>query len=494
MAIDLPPPLGKSAETALALQAQLSPEAGAQREWLRVELGARTAAVALQRDTSVEPAKVVASAIAFGAPLPAATAAGQAVIDLPQLDIDAWASLLQDGAGDAGLTLLPRAISLRAGDLVVGGRHLSRVEAQISQLASGAAYGAVGWQAQLTSDQASGTLVYREPREGAAAGRVYARLKRLAIPKTADEVVESMLDRAAGTMPALDVEVEDFELNGRKLGSLAVEAFNLPSAGNDAGRGPWRLDKLELRMPEAGLTASGQWLAPPGGGRRRTALDFRLDVRDSGDLLERLGFGRVLQGGKGGLEGRVSWQGSPAKLDLASLEGAMTLQLDAGQFVKVDPGVGRLLGVLSLQSLPRRLTLDFRDLFGEGFAFDNVSGDIELARGTARTNNLRLRGVQAAVLMEGSADLMRETQNLHVVVVPEINAGTASLAYAAINPAVGLGTFLGQLLLRAPLREAGTREFRITGSWDDPQITRVARTTVPSSAGGEAARPAASAP
>jgi uncharacterized protein YhdP len=93
----------------------------------------------------------------------------------------------------------------------------------------------------------------------------------------------------------------------------------------------------------------------------------------------------------------------------------------------------------------------------------------------ARTNNLRMRGVQAVVLMEGSADIERETQDLRVVVVPEINAGTASLAYAVINPAVGIGSFLAQVFLRKPLTQAGTREFHVSGPWNDPKVERVQR-------------------
>ena len=100
---------------------------------------------------------------------------------------------------------------------------------------------------------------------------------------------------------------------------------------------------------------------------------------------------------------------------------------------------------------------------------------MKVSQGVAQTNNLRMRGVQAAVLMEGSADIGRETQQLRVVVVPEINAGTASLAYAAINPAIGLGTFLAQLVLRRPLIAAGTREFMVQGSWSDPKVERVER-------------------
>ena len=131
--------------------------------------------------------------------------------------------------------------------------------------------------------------------------------------------------------------------------------------------------------------------------------------------------------------------------------------------------------MLSLQSLPRRLSLDFRDVFSEGFTFDFVRGDVTIEQGQARTNNLQMKGVNAAVLMEGKVDIARETQDLRVVVVPEINAGTASLIASVVNPAVGLGSFLAQLFLRRPLIEASTQEFHIDGAWADPQITQVER-------------------
>ena len=166
----------------------------------------------------------------------------------------------------------------------------------------------------------------------------------------------------------------------------------------------------------------------------------------------------------------MAWADSPLALDFPTLTGQLQLAVDQGQFLKADAGAGRLLGLLSLQSLPRRLTLDFRDLFQEGFAFDNVGGDITIERGVARTNNLRIRSVSAAILMEGRTDLHDETQDLHVVVVPEINAGTASLAYAVINPVIGLGTFLAQMFLRKPLMAAGTRELHVTGTWSDPKV------------------------
>ena len=131
--------------------------------------------------------------------------------------------------------------------------------------------------------------------------------------------------------------------------------------------------------------------------------------------------------------------------------------------------------MLSLQSLPRRLTLDFRDVFTEGFAFDFVRGDLTIQQGIAATNNLQMKGVNAAVLMEGEADIAKETQDLKVVVIPEINAGTASLFATMINPAIGVGSFLAQMFLRQPLMRAATQEFHIDGTWANPRIARVGR-------------------
>ena len=179
----------------------------------------------------------------------------------------------------------------------------------------------------------------------------------------------------------------------------------------------------------------------------------------------------------GRLEGQVGWTGSPLALHYPSLNGQFKVNIESGQFLKADPGVAKLLGVLSLQALPRRLTLDFRDVFSDGFAFDLVRGDVSIQQGVAATNNLQMKGVNAAVLMEGQADIARETQDVKVVVVPDINAGTASLIASAINPVVGLGTFLAQIFLRRPLSEAATQEFHLSGTWGDPRVRRVERGT-----------------
>ena len=486
MAINLPAPLGKTTEAPLPLRFSTSIDAGAApalRDTLRFELGNIVQANYV-RELGGGPPRVLRGGVGVMGPAPQPATGVAASIDLPTLVTDEWqaaadklfgASDVRD-AGDAAAKSAyePEAIALRVQTLVAGQRRLTHVSAGLSQEAG-------VWRANVDADQLDGYIEYRVPtRRGAVAtagGRVYARLSRLSLPKGDDAQVESLLDQQPSTMPALDVVVDDFELHGRRLGRLEIEAINRSGAqGRD-----WQLSKFNITTPEAQLTATGHWAAvgaapaPGVPAPRRAVMDFNLQIADSGALLDRLGTHKAIRGGKGQLSGQIAWIGSPFALDYPSLSGQINVAVDSGQFLKVDPGAARLLGVLSLQSLPRRLSLDFRDLFQQGFAFDSLTGDVTIAQGVAKTNNLRMRGVQALVLMEGSADIEHETQDLRVVVIPEINAGTAALAYAVINPAIGLGAFLAQAILKKPLTEAGTREFHVSGPWADPKVERVER-------------------
>ncbi len=491
LASELPAPLGKAASTPLALRYQTRLERnslGADqplRDSLRLDLGTLVQAQ-YQRDLSGPSPRVLRGGVAVQGPV-ATPASGVALdINLASLDVDAWLAardkMFPPGAGgaapggaDESDGYVPSVLTVRAQDMVFLARRLSKVLANVT-LDKGL------WRANLDADQLKGYVEYRAPearatRAASAAGHVYARLSRLSLPKGEVDAVESLLDQPPSSTPSLDIVVNDFELRGNHLGRLEIEAFNrVYVEGQDALR-EWHLAKFNLLAPEAQLTASGQWVlgGSGGAGGRRAEMDFKLALADSGRYLERLGLGRTVRGGKGQITGQLAWQGSPLTVDYASLTGQAHVEIEAGQFLKADAGAARLLGVLSLQSLPRRLALDFRDLFQEGFSFDSFAGDLKIQKGIAQTNNLRMRGVQAAVLMEGRADLARETQDLRVVVVPEINAGTASLAYAIINPAVGLGTFLAQMFLRQPFIRAGTREFHVTGSWADPKVDRVER-------------------
>jgi uncharacterized protein (TIGR02099 family) len=492
MALNLPAPFSKSADSTLATRLETTvlkgPAVGGvavQDQW-QLDVG-RWASATYQRDISgVEP-RVLRGAIAVGltgdeqAPMP--TSGVVANINAPQVDLDAWDKVVTEvsgtdvsGSGSTGMAYMPSSMAFRSKELMAGGRKLNNV------VVGGARDGQI-WRANLDATELGGYVEYRQS-SGPNAGRLYARLARLSIAQSAAQDVENLLDEQPTSIPALDVVVEDFELRSKKLGRLEIEAVNLAAVGapRDVAR-EWRLNHFNIITPEAVFTAGGNWATvatPASTGttrsvreRRRTSLNFKLDIADAGNLLQRFGMVGVVSKGKGRIEGQVGWMGSPITLDYPSMGGSFYVNVETGQFLKADPGIAKLLGVLSLQSLPRRLVLDFRDVFSEGFSFDFVRGDVTIEHGIARTNNLQMKGVNAAVLMEGQADIARETQLLKVVVVPEINAGSASLIASAINPLVGLTTFLAQVILRRPLIEAATQEFQIDGTWVDPRVTRV---------------------
>lgn len=480
MALELPAPLAKPAAGALPLRLRLSPLAeaaapGRRRDRLQFELG-EVLKAQFDRETELASSetRVLRGSVAVLDALPPLPADGvQASLNLARVDVDAWRSVLaRAGAGDGGgrgAAYAPQHIRLRADELRVAGRPLSHLQATLVNEHSGAVD---LWRGQIVSDQLVGDIDYRVPSAEPQAAQLTARLQRLTLQRAPSPGVDPLLGRAQPRLPALDIVIDDFELHGRKFGRLQLAAANRSDA---AGRREWQLDRLELDAPDALLQASGRWSAA---GARRTALDFKLQLRDGGQFAERLGAGNALRGGNGQIDGRLSWAGSPLAPDFASLDGQLRLDLGAGQFLHADPGGARLLGVLSLQALPRRLALDFRDLFQEGFVFDSIDGDLVVTRGVAATDNLRVRGMQATVLLQGQADLRRETQDVRVHVVPNFDAAGAALATMAINPAIGLGTLFAQWALREPLIAANTRELHITGPWAEPNVQRIERGVV----------------
>ena len=502
LGLSLPQPLVKSPEAVLPfrletalLRESLVAAPGAPvrlKDQLTLDVG-RLASVVYVRDVSGPEPRVLRGSLAVGlvvpesAPMPAQGVVAN--LNLGNFDLDAWDGVLSQAtgssltdvaatrsadslAGSAALSYLPTSMAVRARTLTLGGRTLHNVVV-------GSSREGLQWRANVDASELNGYLEYRQP-SGAGPGRVFARLARMTIAPEAATEVESLLNEQPANIPALDIVVDDFELKGKRLGRVEIEAIN-----RDARE--WRLNKFNIITPEATLTASGNWASvnaqntaagtpstrrlPP----RRTVMNFKLDIADSGELLTRFGMKGVVRKGRGKMAGQVAWMGSPLTLDYASMAGSFNVNIESGQFLKADPGIAKLLGVLSLQSLPRRLTLDFRDVFSEGFAFDFLRGDVTIEQGIAKTNNLQMSGVNAAVLMDGRADIAKETQDIRVVVVPEINAGTASLIASVINPAVGIGTFLAQLFLRKPLTEAATQEFHIDGAWADPKISKVQR-------------------
>ncbi|WP_332878185.1 YhdP family protein [Massilia sp. S19_KUP03_FR1] len=480
LGLSFPAPLAKPAADALPLHFVLTgkaaTDAGAARDEIKVSLGTNMAA-RYERERPLRGMwTVTRGGIGVNVPAPEPQEGMMINVNMKSLNVDQWLALggaiadareaapamASAGPGMAQY-FIPSTIAARATVLELGERKLNDVVV-------GASHQQNVWQANIDSRQVSGHVSWSES-SGQAMGKVTARLASLNIPESTALEVKDLLENdksAAANIPALDIVAENFELFNKQFGRLELQASNAKAL---AGR-EWRIEKLALSNPDGALNASGRWVTRDG--KSNTGMNFKLDIVDAGRLLDRLGFPGTVRRGKGELNGDIGWSGLPYSLDIPSLSGQIELNVANGQFLKQDPGAAKLLGVLSLQALPRLLKLDFHDVFSDGLAFDGITANAVINRGVVKTNNLNMHGIAATVLMDGSADIANESTNLHVVVIPEFNLGTGPLMYGlAVNPVIGLGSFLAQWFLRAPVMKALTYQMMVTGPWKAPVITKL---------------------
>lgn len=393
--------------------------------------------------------------------------------EMPSIDMDAWMkyrsaidnhlTATEQMAADSDYAqYLPTTVIMQTPEFHINQRTINNMLLS-AHLEQGI------WRSTIKSDQIDGFFSWEEPKDTNDLGHLVARLHRLVIPKSEADNIKKATESGRYTkedIPTLDIEADDFQLFDRHLGKLSLKSTtrNTPH-GQD-----WIIHQLQLSNEDGHLQAQGKWQLA--GNTSHTHLTYALDVADAGKLLTRLDFEKMMAGGKGRLDGDVNWTGSPFSLDMPSMKGSMSLNIENGQFLKIEPGAARLLGVLSLQSLPRRLILDFKDVFSSGLAFDKVNGNAVIDHGILSTDSLNMHSVAVDVNLKGDVDLDNETQRLAVTVIPDVGFGAASMAVMAVNPVVGLGTFFTQLILQGSIKKSLTYMYDISGSWVDPVVEK----------------------
>ena len=199
---------------------------------------------------------------------------------------------------------------------------------------------------------------------------------------------------------------------------------------------------------------------------------FDLIFDNFGKSLSRLKVTDSIENGKGLVDAQIKWKGNKIKSFLYSLNGNTNIDLKSGFFKKIDPGVGKLLGIFSLQSIPKRLLLDFSDVYKEGFYFDKLIANANASDGIFKSDNIKMLGPSGSLSFDGEVDMRSQTQNLNFVIYPTITTA-AALAGAVINPAVGIATFVIQKLFKDPIEKKAARMYKVTGTWSKPQIIKI---------------------
>jgi uncharacterized protein (TIGR02099 family) len=405
-------------------------------------------------------------------PEPTAEADGVIVTGAPdELDGPGWAEALSAiGGGSAGSGLAFRSADLRPATLKLRNTAVHDVHL----LATGVPGGV-----HTTLDGAGAAGEVDWLREDG--GRVRVRLQHLAldavtnVPPNATALADSLADaaddrEASGRTPfdpqrapVVDADIGAFGIGGVDFGRVKFVTTRI-----DEGQ---RIDTLTIAGGKLDLTANGSW-------RRRNqqsnaSISLELASPDIGDVLTALGYAKTLSARHARFSGSLEWPRQPEGLELAQAQGSLELEVEKGQLKAVEPGgTGRLLGLLNLYALPRRFLLDFRDVAGQGLAFDTLNGSFVLADGQATTDDLDIVSPSLKIQLRGRIGLAARDYDQRVTVRPDLSTGVTVGATLLGGPVAGGIALVVQKLAGKPLSALTQYSYRVTGSWDDPQIDK----------------------
>ncbi|WP_018140636.1 YhdP family protein [Thioalkalivibrio sp. ALJ7] len=499
VAIDWPEPIGKPAGEARALNLSLPlghSGAGIGRislgQVLRAHMRLSPAAApedpaarGAEPDTAGRGVGLQAMALEIGAPAASDLALPGSGVSvrarLPELAVDPWQAALESAPWGREVD-----IGAPTDDESTGEVALTRLELDIRDriLWGDGAFPGLrflarradsGWDMEAASDWLAGEAQWR-PLAADERGRLEANLSHLLIEDLdwGDSEPESQADPRpveAGTFedprvwPSVALALDSLALGDYRFADIQLGLE--PQANGLVVRG------LEVRAPEGDLhaDATGVWQVDAEGWPE-ARLDVTLVGDDWGGALQSAGLSRALVGGSGDGTLSLSWPGALYAPRLAHLAGAMELALEDGRLADVEPGAGRLLGLVSLDVLPRRLRLDFRDVFTEGLSFSELTADAVLQDGDLHVPGLRMEGPSARVRLSGRTGLVARDYDHEIVVVPSLRTALPIVGALVGGPVTGVVVLIAERVLGIgdQIEEAARVEYAVTGAWDDPQI------------------------
>ncbi len=269
-------------------------------------------------------------------------------------------------------------------------------------------------------------------------------------------------------IPALDVLIKDFAYEDINLGQMEFH-----SSRNENGL---VFNTLNFNRKGLSIKSTGKWQVIDD--RQTSDFDIKLHAGKLENMLSTFKFDVApIEDGETHMNMQANWSGSPMDFNWANTSGKLYMNISKGRFLDIEPAAGRLFGLLSLQTLPRRLSLDFTDLFSKGFAFDEIAGNFTLEKGNAYTNNLIMTGPSAKVNVTGRVGLKDKDYDQLVTVTPQISDSlpVASALFGPIGVGVGAVIFLtGELFKSVPenIDKLLRYQYTITGLWDDPVVKK----------------------
>lgn len=474
--LDLPAPLDKAAPVALPTRVTAQLPMGSGR--VDVSFGQRLALAARTHNNQTGVQVTLGSDKVDREPPPSGLMVNGRSGSLDALE---WITLARSpGGGDAGEDPMPlRQVDVQVGQLLLAGGVFTQTRLQLRPTPSTV-------EVTLDGPSLAGQLSVPNASGGTIAGR-FSRVHWQSLPTPAKvpsdgslimlptdtllpaRVQASADDTNPAKIPALSLDIDDLQFGKAKLGQAVLRTRPFGNGLN--------VDQLQFRAPRQAIDIQGRWLGM--GPSARTQMTVQVKSEDLGGLMQNLDYGGRVRGGQGEIHLDAGWQGGPSDFQLGALQGQMQVQARNGQLLELEPGAGRVLGLLSVTQLPRRLMFDFRDFFSKGFAFNQIEGTLAFADGMATTDKVLIEGPAANISIRGQTDLRRQQFDQTIDVNPRAGnllTVVGAVAGGPVGAAVGAAA---NAVLGKPLGEIGAKTYRVTGPWAEPKVEVIDRDDAP---------------
>jgi len=471
VAINAPAPLSKKASDSARMSLSMTVGGNAVQQALSINyqdnMAVRFKANKRRRgNRSSQPSLFDNSMISIGSGSRIALKPGvNFLIQEDQINLDDWLSAIIDLASykpkkpgnNTDFLDAMRSVELRTRNPILLGRRFGPMAMSIDSVDGS------NWSGRVEGENIQGDLSL-SPRSNI--GKYDFKLKRLELPEAPKsaappEPVDYGL-RPQG-YPQISMQVETFRASGKNLGRLLFVGAPVDQE--------WVVDTFTLKHNGIGTVARGKWVNDKGSGSI-SSFDFATVIDEAEGALTELDFDGIIKKGEGSIEGNMNWIGAPHEFDYARLNGEFDLRLNDGELVQVEPGSGKLLGLLNFNAIARRLVFDFRDVFASGLQFDRMRYTGVLADGEAIFKEAYILTPAVFVRMEGKLDLDKELIDLEVHLSPELG-GNLALLSALANPTAGAVVFITQRLFKDEMRESNFRSYRARGTWKDFEMVEI---------------------
>jgi uncharacterized protein (TIGR02099 family) len=374
-----------------------------------------------------------------------------------ELNVDQWLAL--SPAGTTGAVNPLQRLELKTRKLTYLKRTLDNAVLQLTQKSQ-------HWVAALESEFLTGSVAI--PKQGISAPGLAFNLKYGDFDRLLKESPLGGKQLVPADIPSFRLDAETILLNGWTLKQLKLEA------DVDAVRQVLK-SSVNIADPDVGLQGTAEWRIDKRGGQR-TETSLAFNSGNIGRGLGAFGYAEIVREGSGTAKFDLAWPAAPHKFDLGLMAGDAQISLNDGQVLEIEPGGGRLFGLLSVQTIPRRLAFDFKDIFSEGFRFDKMRGNFEFSEGNAHTDDYYIDGPAGRIDIKGRVGMVQRDYDQRVVFRPDLSSSLPIVGTLLGGTGTGLALILADRVARLFGKQAddlARLEYTLTGSWDDPVMTIV---------------------